>query len=75
MPDPEASDRSPGSEPPEEPKSLLHRVIRSALAPDVLEDGGHDAPLSRRGRIAFYGVVSILVVGIVVVLLVTVSSR
>jgi hypothetical protein len=64
------------AEPEEErPEGLLHRVVRSAIAPDVLQDGGHDAPLSRRGRIAFYAVVAVLVVAIVVLLLVTASSR
>jgi hypothetical protein len=64
------------AEPEEErPEGLLHRVVRSAIAPDVLEDGGRDAPLSRRGRIAFYAVVTLLVTGIVILLLVTASSR
>jgi hypothetical protein len=56
-------------------EGLFHRVVRSVIAPDVLEDGGHDAPLSARGRILFYSVVGVLVVGIVVLLLVTASSR
>jgi hypothetical protein len=45
------------------------------MAPDVLEDGGRDAPMSRRGRILFYSLVTILVIGIVVLLLVTAASR
>ena len=40
-----------------------------------LEDGGRDAPMSRRGRILFSSIVGVLVVGIVVLLLVTASSR
>ena len=75
MPDPEESDQSPGTVPPEEQEGLLHRVVRSVIAPDVLEDGGRDAPMSPRGRLLFYAVVGILVVGIVVLLLVTASSR
>jgi hypothetical protein len=50
-------------------------VVRSFIAPDVLQDGGHDAPLSGRGRIVFYAIVGALVVGIAVLLLVTAASR
>jgi hypothetical protein len=71
LPDPEA-----GGEPPEDRREgLLHRVVRSVIAPDVLEDGGRDAPMSKRGRILFYALVTILVIGILVLLLVTASSR
>jgi hypothetical protein len=45
------------------------------FAPDVLEDGGKDAPLSPRGRLIFWSIVTLLVVGIVVLLLVTASSH
>jgi hypothetical protein len=75
LPDPEAGDQSPGSGPPENQEGLLHRVVRSVIAPDVLEDGGHDAPMSPRGRLLFYAVVGALVLGIVVLLLVTANSR
>jgi hypothetical protein len=57
------------------PEGLLRRVVRSVIAPDVLEDGGRDAPMSPRGRILFYSAVAVLVIGIVVLLLVTASSR
>jgi hypothetical protein len=71
LPDPEA-----GGQPPEDRREgLLHRVVRSVIAPDVLEDGGRDAPMSRRGRILFYSLVTTLVIGIVILLLVTASSR
>ena len=66
-------------EPPEPPddgdarEPLLWRVLRSAIAPPVLEDGGHDAPLSVRGRILFWGTVGLLVVGIAVLFLVMVT--
>jgi hypothetical protein len=50
-------------------------VVRSVIAPDVLEDGGGDAPMSRRGRLLFYATVTILVIGIIALLLVTASSR
>jgi len=80
LPDPDAGGEPPPPEgpppdPPDPPEGLLHRVVRSAIAPDVLEDGGRDAPMSRRGRILFYAVVGVLIVGIVVLLLVTASSR
>ncbi len=60
---------------PQRRESLLFRVVRSAIAPDVLEDGGRDAPISRRGRILFGAVVALLVAGIAVLFLVTASSR
>ena len=57
------------------PAPLLSRLVRSVFAPDVLEDGGRDAPLTRNGTIIFRTVVAALVMGIVVLLLVTASSR
>jgi hypothetical protein len=54
---------------------LFSRIVRSFIAPDVLEDGGRDAPLSRRGRILFRSVVAVLVIGIAVLLVVTAASR
>jgi hypothetical protein len=63
-PSPEAEPREP----------FLPRLLRSTIAPDVLRDAGHDAPLSRRGRILFWGTVSVLVVAIAVLFLVTVSK-
>lgn len=65
----------PPSEPPQRQESFLWRVVRSAIAPDVLEDGGQDAPLSRRGRLVFWGTVWVLVAGIAVVLLITLARR
>jgi hypothetical protein len=70
-PEPPAPDRGPNDGPP----PLLSRLVRSVFAPDVLEDGGRDAPLSPRGRIVFWSIVSILVVGIVILLLVTASRH
>jgi hypothetical protein len=62
------------SEPP--PKdSLGWRLVRSVFAPDVLQDGGQDAPLSPRGRLLFRGIVGILVIGIVVLLVITVARK
>jgi hypothetical protein len=49
---------------------LLWRVVRSAIAPPVLGDGGQDAPLSPKGRVLFWGAVSVLVVAIAVVFVV-----
>jgi hypothetical protein len=62
----------PGEGEPQEP--FFPRILRSMIAPDVLGDAGHDAPLSRRGRILFWGTVSVLVVAIAVLFLVTVSK-
>jgi hypothetical protein len=62
-----ASELEPRSEP------FLFRILRSTIAPPVLGDAGHDAPLSRRGRILFWGTVSVLVVAIFVLFLATAS--
>ena len=63
------------SEPPEDRQEpFLFRMVRAAIAPPVLKDGGRDAPLSRRGRIIFWGIVTALVVGIAVLLVIS-SSR
>ena len=64
----------PDEEPDPRPEPFLFKILRSTIAPDVLGDAGHDAPLSRRGRILFWGVVSALVVAIAVLFLVTVSK-
>jgi len=66
--DPPHAEGDPRSEP------FLFRVVRSAIAPDVLRDAGHDAPLSSRGRLLFWGVVLVLVAAIAVLFLVTVSK-
>jgi hypothetical protein len=61
------------AEPPPEP--LLFRVVRSAIAPSVLADGGHDAPLSPRGRFLFWGAVSILVLAVAILFIATLATR
>jgi hypothetical protein len=70
-PGPPASNRGPD----DGPAPLLSRLVRSVFAPDVLEDGGRDAPLSPRGRIIFRSIVTVLVVAIAVLLVVTATSR
>jgi hypothetical protein len=70
-PEPPASNRGPD----DGPAPLLSRLVRSVFAPDVLEDGGKDAPLSPRGRIIFRSIVTILVVAIAVLLVATAASR
>jgi hypothetical protein len=69
--EPPASNHGPN----DGPAPLLSRLVRSVFAPDVLEDGGRDAPLSARGRIIFWSIVGVLVVGIVILLLVTASRH
>jgi hypothetical protein len=61
--------------PPEERPSLGHRLIRSLIAPDVLDDGGRDAPLSPRGRILFWGTIIVLVVAVTTLFLITLANR
>jgi hypothetical protein len=76
MTDPMPPDpNDPANRPGPEQKPLLWKVLKSAIAPDVLDDGGHDAPLSSRGRLLFYGVISVLVIAIVVLLLITVAQK
>jgi len=61
--------------PNDTPAPLLSRLVRSVFAPDVLEDGGTDAPLSRRGRMIFWSIVAVLVAGIAVLLVITAASH
>lgn len=63
-----ASELDPRSEP------FVFRILRSTIAPDVLRDGGHDAPLSPRGRILFWGAVGVLALAIAVLFVVTLSK-
>jgi hypothetical protein len=64
----------PQSELDPRPEPLLWKVLRSTIAPDVLSEAGHDAPLSPRGRILFWGTVAVLVLAIAVLFVVTVSK-
>ncbi len=75
MSNPDAPDER--GEPP--PPSVRHepflfQLVRTAIAPPVLDDGGHDAPLSGRGRILFWGTVGVLVAGIAVLLVLTLAK-
>ena len=63
----------PTDEPDGRQEPFLFRMVRAAIAPPVLKDGGRDAPLSRRGRLVFWAIVSVLVVGIAVLLVVSAS--
>ena len=69
------ADHPPAEEPPEERESLGSRLLRSLLAPDVLEDGGRDAPLSPQGRILFWGTIAVLVLAVAILFVVTLASR
>jgi hypothetical protein len=68
------NDTEPG-QPPEEREPFGRRLLRSLIAPDVLEDGGRDAPLTRRGRILFWGTVAVLVVAVGILFVVTLATR
>jgi hypothetical protein len=61
-------DPDPGAEP------FAFRLIRSVIAPPVLGDGGHDAPMSPRGRLLFWATVSVLVVAIVILFVATLAK-
>ena len=77
------------SQPPDEPakrdqrdepgetrhEGLFWRVLRSTIAPDVLEDGGRDAPLTARGRFLFWGTVAALVLAISILFVITLASK
>jgi len=72
-PAPEVEPPAPEVEPRREP--FLFQLVRTAIAPPVLKDGGTDAPMSRRGRIIFRSIVAVLVVAIAVLLVVTATTR
>ena len=74
MTDPEEPRGRPASEPDPRAEPLLFRLVRTAIAPPVLKDGGADAPMTRRGRIIFWAVVTVLV-GAIAVLLAVSASR
>ena len=61
--------------PPEERESLGGRLWRSVFAPDVLEDGGRDAPLTPRGRILFWGTIVVLVLAVSILFVITLAER
>lgn len=73
-PDPEEPPPTAPS-PQQQPASLLGRVVKSVFTPAVLQDGGHDAPMSPRGRILFWGTVSVLTAALVVVFVVTLATH
>ncbi len=64
-----------GEPPPEEREPLGWRVLRSLIAPDVLQDGGRDAPLTPRGRILFWGTIAALVLAVSILFVVTLTSK
>jgi len=74
-PDGPASPDDEGAPPEEERPALLWRVLKSAIAPDVLQDGGHDAPLTPRGRLVFWATIVILVVAVGILFLITLAQR
>ena len=65
----------PDGPPPEEREGLGSRLWRSIFAPDVLEDGGRDAPLTPRGRILFWGTIAVLILAVGILFVVTLSSK
>jgi hypothetical protein len=72
----DGSDEGPELEPSDDragPEPLLWRVLRSTVAPPVLGDGGHDAPLSARGRILFWTTVAVLVLAITALFVATLA--
>ena len=75
MSDPDGPDEQGEPSPPAVRKEpFLFQLLRTAIAPPVLDDGGHDAPLSARGRILFWATVGILAGGIAVVLVLTLAK-
>jgi hypothetical protein len=64
-----------GPPPPEEREPFGRKLLRSLIAPDVLEDGGRDAPLTPRGRILFWGTVVVLILAVSILFVVTLADR
>jgi hypothetical protein len=60
---------------PERRGSLGGRLLRAVFAPDVLEDGGRDAPLTPRGRILFWGTIVVLVLAVGTLFVITLAER
>ena len=50
-------------------------VAVGRIAPDVLEDGGRDAPLTPRGRILFWGTIVVLVLAVSILFVITLAER
>lgn len=71
--EPDQPDRPerPASEPAPRTEPWLLRLLRTTIAPPVLDDGGHDTPLSPRGRLVFWATVTVLVLGIAVLFVVS----
>jgi hypothetical protein len=66
----------PEERPPDEERpGLLWRVLKSTIAPDVLDDAGHDAPLTPRGRFLFWGTIIVLTVAVAILFVVTLAQR
>ena len=65
----------PDGPPPEEREGLASRLWRSIFAPDVLQDGGRDAPLTPRGRILFWGTIVVLVLAVSILFVITLAER
>ena len=68
----------PQGRPPSEldprPEPFLFRILRTTIAPPVLGDAGHDAPMTPRGRLLFWGTVSVLVVAIAILFVATLAK-
>jgi hypothetical protein len=72
----DGGDNGESAGPPEEERpALLWRVLKSAIAPDVLEDAGRDAPLSPRGRLLFWGSIILLSVAVAILFVITLAQR
>lgn len=59
--------------PDDRQEPFLFRLVRTAIAPPVLKDGGADAPMTRRGRLIFWSIVAVLVAAIAVLLVLSLS--
>ncbi len=69
-------DAPPEPEPPPEAREGLGgRLWRAVFAPDVLEDGGRDTPLTPRGRILFWGTIVVLVLAVGTLFVITLAER
>jgi len=75
MTEPHEPDEVPPQPPTPPQRSLGRRLVRSVFAPEVLKDGGRDAPLSPRGKLLFNGVVAILVIALVILFAITIATR
>ena len=50
-------------------------MLKSAIAPDVLQNTGHDTPLTPQNHILFWNTIAILTITITILFIITLTNR